>query len=322
VKRILSAVLGVAGLAAIVVLVMFFGLDDVRAALDVVGWGGVAILTIYRVLPVLVCAWAWQVLIRTGDRAGATVMIRARLARDAVAMFVPGGGEIAGARILTVEGVPTAAAAASTIADVTVETGGQAAFTILGFAAFAIALPDAGDGIGVSAIAGIALSLLLVAGLAVLQHPAVLSRIEKLCERLAGTAFSATWTGIKPALVLLYRDRTRLAGSFLIHLLAWFIGAAEAWVALLLMDRPLPIVSVLALESVVFAVRNVAFLVPWSVGIQEGSYIALGAAFGLAPDTALTLSLLKRVPELVLAIAGLAASHAAERRAFLSPAED
>jgi len=64
-------------------------------------------------------------------------------------------------------------------------------------------------------------------------------------------------------------------------------------------------VPILAIESLLYAVRSVAFLVPNALGIQEGAYVLLGAAFGLPPEMALALSLLKRARDLVLGIPAL-----------------
>ena len=50
-------------------------------------------------------------------------------------------------------------------------------------------------------------------------------------------------------------------------------------------------------------------MMPSGVGVQEGAYIVLGAAFGLAPDLALGLSLLKRGRDFLLGIPSLASWH-------------
>ena len=55
-----------------------------------------------------------------------------------------------------------------------------------------------------------------------------------------------------------------------------------------------------------YAIRSVAFLVPNAVGVQEGAYILLGASFGLTPEMALALSLLKRARDLTLGLPAIA----------------
>src|SRR5256714_10681251 len=51
-----------------------------------------------------------------------------------------------------------------------------------------------------------------------------------------------------------------------------------------------------------YAVRTSAFAVPNAVGVQEGAYILLGATFGLSPEMALALSLLKRARDLAIGL--------------------
>lgn len=74
--------------------------------------------------------------------------------------------------------------------------------------------------------------------------------------------------------------------------------------------------DVLALESLVFALRTVAFVVPWAAGVQEGGYVVIGALFGLGPDVALALSLLKRAKEIIAGAPGLIAWHFSEGKRF------
>ncbi len=61
------------------------------------------------------------------------------------------------------------------------------------------------------------------------------------------------------------------------------------------------------IEGLLYAIRSVAFAVPNAVGVQEGAYIMLGASFGLTPEMALALSLLKRARDLALGLPVLAA---------------
>jgi hypothetical protein len=61
------------------------------------------------------------------------------------------------------------------------------------------------------------------------------------------------------------------------------------------------------IESLLYAARSLAFVVPNAVGVQEGAYLLLGASFGLTPEMALALSLLKRARDLVLGLPALGA---------------
>jgi hypothetical protein len=69
---------------------------------------------------------------------------------------------------------------------------------------------------------------------------------------------------------------------------------------------------VLVIESLLYAIRTVAFAIPNAVGVQEGAYILLGGAFGLTPEMALALSLLKRARDLTIGLPALGAWQAIE----------
>jgi uncharacterized membrane protein YbhN (UPF0104 family) len=66
------------------------------------------------------------------------------------------------------------------------------------------------------------------------------------------------------------------------------------------------------IESLMHAVRGAAFAVPGALGAQEGGLIVLCAIFGVPPEAALALSLVKRLPDLVLGVPGLFAWQAME----------
>jgi hypothetical protein len=60
--------------------------------------------------------------------------------------------------------------------------------------------------------------------------------------------------------------------------------------------------SVLAIESLQFAFRNAAFMVPIGLGVQEGAYVLLGPLFGLPAEAALALSLIKRARDSIIGL--------------------
>ncbi len=71
------------------------------------------------------------------------------------------------------------------------------------------------------------------------------------------------------------------------------------------MNQSLPVINIIAIEALVYALRTIAFAVPSAIGVQEGGYVLIGAIFGLGPDAALALSLLKRARELALGLPAL-----------------
>jgi uncharacterized membrane protein YbhN (UPF0104 family) len=109
------------------------------------------------------------------------------------------------------------------------------------------------------------------------------------------------------ALTAVYRRRGRAASSFVLHFVCWVASTLGAWVALRFAGASLDFATVLVIESLLYAARSIAFAVPNAVGIQEGTYILLGASFGLTPETALALSLLKRARDLTIGVPALVA---------------
>ena len=133
----------------------------------------------------------------------------------------------------------------------------------------------------------------------------------RLLERLADKVMPEAWRNqgetapIHDAIVAIYAERRRFAVATTIHLGGWLIACGEAWLALRLLGHPLPLGQVVALESVIYAVRNAAFLVPGALGVQESAYVLVGAALGLPAEAALAVSLIKRGRELMLGLPAL-----------------
>lgn len=70
----------------------------------------------------------------------------------------------------------------------------------------------------------------------------------------------------------------------------------------------------LAIEGLLSSVLGVGFLVPGALGIQEVSYIGLGAAFGLPPHLSLSLSFIRRARNIIIGMPPLAAWQFLEAR--------
>jgi uncharacterized membrane protein YbhN (UPF0104 family) len=81
------------------------------------------------------------------------------------------------------------------------------------------------------------------------------------------------------------------------------------------------VIDAYILESLGSGVRAAAFIVPGALGALEASYVLFGALFGLPADTALVISLSKRVRELALGVPGLLAWHWIEGQYLLHRGE-
>jgi hypothetical protein len=78
------------------------------------------------------------------------------------------------------------------------------------------------------------------------------------------------------------------------------------------MGYPLDFGDAVIIESLMHAVRGASFAVPGALGAQEGGLIVLCAIFNIPPEAALALSLVKRIPDLVIGVPGLLAWQALE----------
>lgn len=304
-------------LTLIAALVVHFGAGPVaRSFLALGGIGFAAICFIHLTLIALMgIAW-WLLAPGMSPWAG----IWGRFVRDSASEVLPLsqlGGYVLGARALALHGIAGDAAAASTIVDVTLEFFAQLAYVAIALLWLLrldprsrVALP-------------ITLGLVFAAGLAV-GFLAAQRRGFGLLDRFTG-ALGRGWAdktaagaaSLHAAVAAIYARpvsvwAVSVWASFVLHLVCWIASAAEIWLALRFMNAPRGLGVVLVIESLIYAIRSVAFAVPNAVGVEEGAYIVIGGGFGLTPDTALALSLLKRTRDFVIGLPVLAIYHLIE----------
>jgi hypothetical protein len=100
--------------------------------------------------------------------------------------------------------------------------------------------------------------------------------------------------------------------SCLVHLSNWVLAGVETWLTLRMMNIAIRLDAALAIDSLLYGLRSVAFVVPNAVGVQEGGLIVLGGMFGVDASAALALSLVKRARDLVIGIPTLLVWQALE----------
>ena len=290
------------GLAITTGLILHFGWHDVVDAALAAGWQGLAALTGIYVVCLLLCALALQAVILDAPRNSIVTCLWVRWLRESVGNLIallPTAGEIAGARELTIHGVRPGMAGASTVVDLTLELVSQIVFTLFGLALLLTWYQ--GIAMGPWLVGGVTVSVLAAAGFILAQRKGLFRLLERLPEFLD---LKWAWTvlpdaeGIHAGIKSIYRHHKRVLTSGLLHLASWVVGAGEAWVGLWFMGHAIAWSDALILESIAFAFRTAAFIVPSRLGVQEGGYILLGGLFGLSPDVALALSLLKRGREI------------------------
>ena len=312
----LAYLLFAAGITAIVALVGYYGYADIAAALAAAAWGVVFVIA-FHLVPLAADTIAWRWLLPPDRRARLTELLWMRWVSESVNNLLPAtqiGGDLVRGRLAAQRGVAPADAAASIVADITTSVLTLIAFGAIG----ALLLPQARQ--GAVLLAGLAISAVLVCAFWVLQRRGLFAPLA----RRVGFAIGGTWDGIKgsaaaldAAVARIYARRADVAKSCAWAFAAWVLGAGEIWIALHFLGAPIGILDAIAIESLIQALRSAAFPVPGALGVQEGGFVLLGHAFGLAPETALALSLVKRVREVVLGIPGLIAWQIAEGRHLL-----
>jgi putative membrane protein len=325
--KLLPVLLIAAGIAVMAALVLHFGAGAVADSLLAVGLGGFVSVTLIHTALIAVMGLAWQALL-PGTRPW--VAVWGRFVRDAGSEVLPlsqVGGYVLGTRAVALAGVPATLGAATTIVDVTLEFVGQIAYTALGLIWL---LHLHAQGVAPQfVVLGLAGSSCLAGGFIVAQRRGMgyVDRIARVLGQGWAERTAAGAAALHHALEATYRRRNGIWLCFLIHFLCWIVSASEIWVALRFAGEPLPFGAAIVIESMVYAIRSVAFVVPNSVGVQEGAYLLLGGAFGLSPEMALALSLLKRARDLVIGLPTIALWQAIEggrlaRRVAAKPAPE
>ena len=171
--------------------------------------------------------------------------------------------------------------------------------------------------LGVLAIgAGGVLGALGVAIALTLRRSAVARGVFRLCARLPSQrvrtllaererAFAST-DGALSALFHAHPRRLLVPTAF--FLAGWLMESLETWVLLHVLGTHTSFVAVGAIEVVVSLVRNIVFVVPAGLGVQDLGYVSCFAAAGI-PDAAATgaaFVLLKRGKELCWILVGYA----------------
>lgn len=302
------ALLGlVVGLAIGMALVSYFGFAAVGNALLAIGGLGFLLILVLHIVIIALLGLCWQLL--APPDCPARPFLWGRLVRDSGSEVLPLsqlGGIVMGMRAAMLFGLTGALAIGSMIVDATLELLAQIAYAAIGLAIllWLHAGLDMALWIAVGLLGAVAVSLVFIflqrRGFGFIERG-----LARLTRRLGFAAMVET-RSIHAEILGIYRRPRALALAFLLHLAVWILSGIEAWLALRLMGASIGLASVLAIESLLYAIRSAAFAVPNAVGVQEATLVMLGAALGLPPETALALSLLKRARDIVIGVPALA----------------
>ena len=291
------------GVALLAVLLATHGVGAVREIVLQVGWR--AVLVVAAHLPVtLLATVGWAVLLPPGRRPSLSFLFRLRLIKEAVNALLPVaqvGGDVVRARLAARNGLTGAESAAAAVVDVLASTVGLALFILTSLVVAMLVLHDSR-----LAQAGLA----VIAIVATLVLPLFAAHRAGLHRRLG--QFSRRWTAMAErigelgeAFRAIGQQRRQIVASWAWHLAAWGAGALETYVSMWALGLAPSLTQALIVEGLAQAAKVVGFAIPGALGVQEGGYLLLGGALGLAPDQAMALSLLRRLRELTLGGVGL-----------------
>jgi putative membrane protein len=255
-------------------------------------------------------------------QSGPSAFVVLRFVREGINLFFPLaviGGDVIGARLLTRFGIVTNLAVASVLVDIFVQVACLFCFVLAGLA---IVLSLVGQGeISATVIALLAIAVPAVVGFFLALNFGAFEPVVKWLlafgERRQWSAFAHV-VDLGARLQQIWRNHRGLSESFVVHLAALFVGAAEVLIALAFMEHPVSVFEAVAIESLGQGGRAAAFMLPGGLGVQDGALIAVCAIFGVPAEIALAMALIKRVPDLILGAPALLGWQALEGRRVLS----
>jgi putative membrane protein len=307
------------GGAAVIGLVAWFGVRSIGHEVLEAAWV-VPLTSALLGFQLYLSAVAWRIVMgEARPRLGRYVRIR--WIREAVNSLLPVaqiGGNLVGIRMLAQRGLSGALAGAGTTLDMTIEAATQFLFTLAGFGVLARLDVDQSWAPWVEwALVSMAVA---VGGFVIAQRAGMLRIIEFLAVRLArffpGLSIESV-QGLHRELMRLHRHGAAVSKASGLHLLSWVLGTAETWLALTAMGREVSLAEAFVIESLGMAARSVGFAVPGALGVQEAGFIVVCDLFGIPPDAAIALSMVKRARELTVGLPGLVAWQWAEGKRLL-----
>jgi putative membrane protein len=308
------------GFGIAVALVAWQGLDRLASLLASTRWT-LILVTGFAVPLLVLAAVSWRLLFPPGRPPRFALILAALWIGFSINVLLPVasiGGDVVRARLLALWSVKTRDAVASVVVDKTVQVATLPLLGLIGIAALLRVVPDAAS-LG-AAFGGVILLATVLAVLVVVQRAGLFGFLASRAVRLGRRFNSEDLVGragdLDDAIRGLYSRPARIVASCGLRVLARLSLSGEVWLAARLLGHPITPVEAILLQSFGTVIRTAAFPVPAGLGVQEGSFVALGSLIGLPADVALATSLATRIREIVSGVPGLIAWEYVEGRAL------
>jgi putative membrane protein len=296
------------GVCATVALILGTGSAEIFKLLSQAKWWLPWLVPLHA-LPLLLDAAGWRTLIVMPCSLSRLFWIAA--VREGINRLLPVaniGGEVAGVHLLIRQRVAAPEAAASVIVETLLTLVSQSIFASIGLACLIRLAGLAPLTSGMLLTLG--LTLLVIVGFAtLLKHGSAFQRVERAATRLSaefsreGLRFDGRF--LDEAIHRLLASPRRLLRASLWQILGLLAGCAETWLVLRWLGHPISAGAAIALESLTQAARSIFFVVPAGLGIQEAGLIGLGRLMGIDAEVAVSLSLAKRLREIMFGLPAL-----------------
>ena len=311
----------IAGLAIVIGLIAWQGVDTVAEMLTAGGWL-LLLLGLFYLIPIALAALSWGRLFPERSAPSFPALARAAWVGLSVNWLLPVaqiGGELVKARLVIQDGVPGPIAGSSVVVDKTLQAFTQLIYTLLGLVLLVV-LTGGRDFLlpvlGITALFAVGIYVFLR-----LQNAGLFAFLVGAGRRLVRSDGFVTLLGgadsLDAQLRETYRRRRQLLQATILRLAFRLAMAGEVWLALALMGHPVTVTEAIVLESLGHGIRAAGFAIPAGLGVQEGGFVLLGLALGLGPEVGLALSLAKRFRELLVGLPGLVAWQLLEGHGLL-----
>jgi putative membrane protein len=306
-------------LAATVWLILETGLSGIASTLAIAGFSLLWLVPLH-IIPIMLDSQGWRVLLHNDEQKPSSgFLFWVAGVREAINGLLPVfrvGGEFTGARLATRAGISKANAIASVLVEVTLTLVNQVFFTLAGIVL--LVTVNMGQPVYGQLVPALALGAGAILVFVLIQRGGIFSFVFRLIERRGWGGRFVQAVGdpvaLDQAIQRLYRCRTVLLRAGLWQMAGLLAGVLEIWLALFLLGSQVGWGGALVLESLSQALRSASFFVPSGIGVQEGGFVVFGSLLGIRPDITLSLSLVRRMREVLFGLPFLVSWQWFERR--------
>ena len=95
------------------------------------------------------------------------------------------------------------------------------------------------------------------------------------------------------------RHHARAAFAFVLAFVNWVLGVTEIYITMFFLGHPVTMTEAWIIEAVAQLVRVATFVIPASIGAQEGAFMVIGAAVTGSPTVGFAVALVRRAREII-----------------------